>query len=236
MKTKHTWLAALVCAAVSSGALAASSSVTFGGVSYGLKDLDPNDGITPEIAFAPTFDYYSEQQQYDLVNGSAFDFYSMFRCPCPIIVGNATTRLDDGGISGRTLGPDSTYVDQAGRGPAGFYGVTPGTEVTVRVAATFFADAGASAGLEVQLVGYSLFPDRYDPQRSIGNSSWADGADGLAEASFVNTGERLAPFHFAYRMDISGTSPPIPEPETWALLAIGLGTVGWQARRRITRR
>jgi hypothetical protein len=37
-------------------------------------------------------------------------------------------------------------------------------------------------------------------------------------------------------MDIAGISPPIPEPGPWALLAIGLGSVGGQARRRIRRR
>jgi hypothetical protein len=37
-------------------------------------------------------------------------------------------------------------------------------------------------------------------------------------------------------MDIAGTSPPIPEPGLWALLAIGLGSVVWQAAAGITRR
>lgn len=236
------WLAALICASVVPGALAVSSSVQLDAITYTLKDLDPSDGIAPAVAFMPTFEYSSELQEFDVANGSLFAF-TEFRCQCPFVANDAEiTRSDRSGVAGRTFGPDAFYRDaNGGLVPPDpnqqFLGLTPATEVTVSVSATFFADPGAHAGLRLKVVGYSLFPDGVSRQSSsIAGDSWTDGPDGLVEATFTNTGDRLSPFHFLYQMEISGMSPPIPEPESWALMALGLAVIGWRGRRLLKRR
>ncbi|GAA3900560.1 hypothetical protein GCM10022276_19220 [Sphingomonas limnosediminicola] len=66
------------------------------------------------------------------------------------------------------------------------------------------------------------------------------------------TGQVKVKKEFLYTIHIQGTrgnassfdgnvnfvaaAPPVPEPATWAMMMIGFGVVGWQLRRRTSRR
>jgi hypothetical protein len=41
---------------------------------------------------------------------------------------------------------------------------------------------------------------------------------------------------FDGNLNFAAASPPVPEPTTWALMLLGFGAVGWQLRRRSSRR
>jgi hypothetical protein len=229
------FVAASACALLACGAHAVSSSVRLEGLSFSVVDLLPDDGIAPAVVQDPTFTFYDATQELDVTSSMPFDFIAQ-RCPvCPVVDGaSEIVRNDDLGLAGRTLGPGSTYVDQRLVGEVVV--ITPGTRVTVSATATFnegLASPIGHAALQLAMVGYALFPDHYDAGLQLSERVVFD-APGQAtvELSFDNTGAALAPLHYAYIMGVDGHAPPIPEPESALLTALGIAFVAWRTRRR----
>jgi len=108
--------------------------------------------------------------------------------------------------------------------------------VTVSATASFNDGLAAPIGrasLHLAMVGYTLFPDHYDAGLQLGQSVVFDAAGhATVQLSFDNTGAVLAPLHYAYIMGVDGHSPPIPEPQSALLMALGIAFVAWRTRRR----
>ena len=66
-----------------------------------------------------------------------------------------------------------------------------------------------------------------------------DGGGGGAPLSYWLFGNNEGPYPFSYTIQLTGTQTvafSVPEPETWAMFAAGLGFFGFAARRRLRAR
>lgn len=230
MKVQIKTIVGLACSVAVSGVLAVSSSVKVNVIDYKLTDLDPLDGIAPEVVFDPTFDFYNDQQPLDVTGMGGFDFLDMRCGTCPVLLGDAEISANDMfELAGRTLGPSSLYLDQS-LPISPYFGLTRASALTVSLDVTFNESLVGPIGLatlDLRVVGYTLLPDSVE-RNADGASFVSTIADDHAtiEASFTNNGDRLTPFHIAYAMLVRGDTPPIPEPRAWALMVAGLGLFG----------
>lgn len=68
--------------------------------------------------------------------------------------------------------------------------------------------------------------------QGLGFNTISDDSISLAyDLGMIDAGETV---NFSYAYNMSAVTPPIPEPETYAMLLAGLGLVGFMARRRKT--
>lgn len=230
--TKCLLSLALACAA--GGAFALSSSVKVNSVTLAVTDLDPNDGITAAVLENPTFDYFDTNQEFEVTFGlnDAHEFF----------VGEGNQNLGD--IFKRSK------TELAGRGD--FYtglealttswtqrlGLTPASKVTISLDVSFndgLADPLGAATAGLGIFGFLLLGEQAE---QVGDTAgrWPQGPyvtdrrRETFEVSMVNTSDRLAPFGYNYVLQVQ-SQPPIPEPQTYALMALGLATIGWRLRR-----
>jgi hypothetical protein len=196
--------------------------------------LVPDDGIDPSVVFNPSFQFYSEAQEAGIF-GSMDQAFIELRCfDCPLELGGVEIyKSDDAHLAGRTLAPQSQYLDQ--RIVKHLVGVTPGTQVTVSFDVSFNEAIGSpigNASLMLVTHGYELAAG--DDYRIITSeaerSAFGESGRATVEASFSNTGAVLAPLHFAQVMEVSGEATPLPEADNALLMAVGLGFLGWRCR------
>lgn len=70
------------------------------------------------------------------------------------------------------------------------------------------------------------------------STTWNSGSDTLARLKLINRNTAAGGNDFAIddiNLSTESTVIPVPEPETYALLGLGLGVLGWVARRRSAR-
>jgi hypothetical protein len=74
--------------------------------------------------------------------------------------------------------------------------------------------------------------DALAANQGVGFNTVSDSSISLAyDLGTIAAGE-TASFSYAYNMSVVPVTPPIPEPETYAMLLAGLGVIGFMARRR----
>lgn len=210
----------------SSGASAATSILSmpdFGGTpQMTFVDLALDDGITPHAWVSDPLpqDHYGKS---DGENGAILEF------------GYATPAGP--GVRARSFTTGQlAYSD--GFNSSKEWTLSPRSAVTL----TFPMYASVSAGTDGRaMVSYWLTED-------VGFQIWAGGDfdDGVfrpatsvqrdLKLNFTNLGDTPMLFSWGDSYSISARGgdlvAPVPEPETYALMALGLGVVGWWARRR----
>ena len=71
------------------------------------------------------------------------------------------------------------------------------------------------------------------------NASFNDILGGVRENVYSFNGLSVLHSDFFFRVGasrVNGVLSPAPEPETYALMLVGLGAIGWACRRRATNR
>lgn len=191
MAAIRKWLVGTACAVAAGGAFAVSSNVKVNDISFKLTDLDPNDGVDPAIV--PMIDYYSDAQEFQVINDANFAFFDSRCSVCPVIIGQAETFVDEKGrFTGRTLAPSSGYINEL-MTIEGLFGVTRATQVTVSFDVSFndgLVGPIGGARLDLEVVGYTLFPDRFEAARNHSLAvSLSAGEHATVEATFSNLGD-----------------------------------------------
>lgn len=215
---------------------------------FRLLDLDPNDGVTPAINFFNTttmslsgFTSITGQADYNIVQRTDFDPIST-----SIVQGDANGSASSLGkvLQSNVQIVSPGYVYAIERIESNFT-LTPNTQVI------FFGNASGSAAgptgtLDQYVYSYSYLAlsdqTPTDPATRF-DRYWegADSLDGHAPASFNSAFEvsysnngatSLNGYAHIYTQATSTYVPPVPEPATYATMLLGLGMLGFIARRR----
>ncbi len=234
-----------------------NSTVSINNMGYQLIDLDGNDGITPEISFFGT----ANSAQVSVLTGTYSDGYNASASrnastsrAISVALGDMTT-----GAGASYGGGAFGGVNSNGRiGEVGSYGasqnfqtsftLSPKTLLLVFGHLTGSATGGysyyqsASSNGAISLTG-ALTPEGYGSQASsisdsaysyyYGNSQF----DHSFALSFANGNAAALNGTFRAATGVSGQSSvgfsqPVPEPETWAMMAMGLGLLAFAKRRK----
>ena len=144
----------------------------------------------------------------------------------PYIADNSTSAWIGPSSDSDLNGPEGDYVYRATFDLTGF---DPATAV---ITGGWSSDDG---GLDILINGSSLGFATADTQFSIGFSFFSVTSGfvaGINTLDFVvnNSGSG----HTALRVEMAGSALSVPEPETYAMLLMGLGLVGFMAQRRKT--
>jgi hypothetical protein len=236
-------LVAAVLGASMGGAMAKTSSASLQDITITVEDMNPNDGIAPGFTFSgfqsvfasavaadtpqPVSDFWSETEwvprSVDVQDGSTF----------------AQASVGEG------------FMSTSGQGPGFYTGrviksanfeLTPFTRLVftgVMTLSTSINDLPCSAPGACEIsdanfgawVGPSAFPilvveafaNKFDPSESRTEQ---------LHITFENTFGHTRDFTVQMHAVVGGGVGPVPEPQTYALMLLGLGALGIVSRRR----
>ncbi|MBB3223212.1 PEP-CTERM sorting domain-containing protein [Pseudoduganella umbonata] len=239
--------AMVLTAAPHAHAAVAQGAATISNLRYALTDLDPDDGISPNLAFNPVYGNI-----WGGLNFSGSRVYEDNDFIPPSISGNwengnnaISSRVDGSGRFEDTVLSVSHRSETVTTEAHAFidfqFYLTPGTRIT------FYSD-------------YALGASGYDPDGRARSLTFFQGRlsefgtgevrnflhfagdenlelNGTASISWDNAGpeawEGSLNLHtFGYSV---GSAVPVPEPSSYAMLAAGLGLMGFLARQRTRR-
>ena len=232
-----------------------NSTVSINNMGYQLIDLDGNDGITPEISF---FGSYNSVQA-SVLTGTYTDGYSASASrnastsrAISVALGDTTTgagasygggafaAMNSNGVIGEVGNYSASQSFQTS------FTLSPKTLLLVFGHLTGSATGGysyyqsSSSNGAISLTG-ALTPDGYGNQSSSINDSaysyYGSQFDHSFALSFANGNAAALNGNFRAATGVSGQSnvgfsQPVPEPETWARMFMGLGLLAFENRRK----
>ncbi|MFP5393055.1 MAG: PEP-CTERM sorting domain-containing protein [Gammaproteobacteria bacterium] len=235
-------LSVVLTATLSSApALAAHADVSaqVSGFKIELIDLDPNDGIAPSIVFDnetfPGSTYTSEG------SGSFTGYDSVFT---PVGHGGASASLSTTGMGTRAYFSESApyggwQTSKATRGAA--FTLSASTGLLLTAQATLRRDRAPSVDAYSSVI-LTLSVDDHLPgidgrQYQSQEFAAADGERSHKLSAYLSTGAVAQQGYFSLETRASLTDPglpptPVPEPETWGMMLVGLGLLDGAAARR----
>jgi hypothetical protein len=255
-----TALGAAALVVAGPAAAVSSATATLTGFSITLFDLDPSDGIDPELTFT-----YEQSGSYAYVQSSSesasdSDWQPGNFVPTSAMAmlafgqANASTDASSANASGSVSGPG--YGGQGYFG-AYAYGVDNGFTLTpwtgIKLTSTFegTASTGPSSGgdyayatgfLQTSIAGDNGWEDHtayrqayagcgtWDGMACSGESSSFSGTFSLGYANFSD--DAVEGYMYAEAYVYGSSTVPVPEPETYLMLLAGLAGVGAVVRRR----
>lgn len=248
-------LVAAVMGLASAGvaAMPARGTANIGEFAIELYDLDPTDGVTPEVRFSP----YGIAGQFDGVvfsgagvnisNDSEFagdgagvaEQFKSHAARAEISGGWGQSAITgDGSFEQLALSSagslsGGTYVTSASAYT--YFTITPNTLVSISASANVWLDARSGMGTAFATLSIGrLFPSdirqgseellRFD----LNGDQQSESASFLTTVTNLDNTEGLG--YFGAESYVSAMA--IPEPGTWALMALGFAAVTWTARKR----
>lgn len=242
-----TLCAALLCAAGSAHAImdvplappVASATIDWSSLNFQLFDLDPLDGIAPTLTWQPLDQntYVGASSSLDGWSGdSAADWSSAISAS-----EGAATGWADAGVLGAELGGllsegwNSASADRSGSFQLSAKSLVLFT-IDAVVSAQQLAGGNLYAWASLDVFGTNGYGLGYQ-----GSSSGIDAGERFGEAvgstlavSFMNPSTQATTGTLTAWASVDGLGiPPVPEPETYAMMLAGLAMLGFTARRRM---
>jgi len=263
MKTSMWVSAALTAAAMGVAGPAAavsSASGTLTGFSITLYDLDPSDGIAPELTYT-----YESAYSYASVNSNSESAYDSDSQPGNFVPTSAGAMLSFGEAFASTDASSATAlgsVSGPGYGGQGWfsasaYGFTNGFTLTpwtgLKLTATFEGTAATGANtwsdyaqatgwLSTYVYNDNGYETHYAYRLAYASCGTWDGMacsgenasySGTFSLSFANFSDDAVEGYMDAGVYTYGSSTvPVPEPQTYLMLLAGLAGVGAVVRRR----
>ncbi|MFP5390653.1 MAG: PEP-CTERM sorting domain-containing protein [Gammaproteobacteria bacterium] len=229
-------LSAAVLASAAAHAQTVTASAALTGFRYELIDLDPSDGVTPEVSFT----HFYQTQLIQRAPGS--EITRDQAGAGALSLANAFGSLD----------ASAAGVDASAAGSANLSAPTPATflangihkasfSLTRATAILFSADAVLTAGgnvgnHEVSAIA-TMFAD-LQPYQSIGYWTFnrqeilrGSGSRSLTLSGELRSGaDAVTGYFFSSAYVDYASAAPVPEPASGALLIAGLALLGWRMR------
>jgi len=228
--TKRTLFAAVTVGLVGAAGAAAASDFSghldFSGALFTLTDLDLGDGITPSLT-------WTAQSSGVSILGAG-----MQQAP------NWTDSLLVTGPSS-TVSATAQVVQTDGNAPAagfleingsryGDFELSRQTRVEFHLPASVTAGMPPGANVNVSASVYVSGPGSTFDGSDLGATNGQNLMQTL-QASLSNATNDTASFHFSSYFVVNAFAAPVPEPETYALMAAGVVLVGAWSRRSARR-
>lgn len=205
-------LMAAALAAASSWASAATAEASLWEPTFSVTDLRPDDGIAAEYERGPLFGVSGAADNYSEGNATSGDGFAATRGP-----GGSAYSWQAVAMGDYTLTPYSSITASdvifASLSESTFAGETG--EVRVRADIHWNETDGSDAFSRTLTFG-ETFSD-------------------TVQLTLVNDSPLSRTFWWSSGYDMSLTAP-VPEPETYALMAVGLGMLAWVTRRQRARK
>ena len=243
----------LACALASASAHASpplpeiSSSVSVDNWSYGLIDLDLNDGITPSFSFTRQSLTYAgvapvPGQGLALYEaGNTFDMIPNLYSSKATLGATVTTTVNGAGLAsnGSSKGAGEYYGDAL---QAVYFALSPATQLVVTshvrasVTSTATLPEPAWGQVEFQLMDapsphpVSQLASYATAVGTLGNQPTSVDED--IELQLVNANTSVMNGMIYIRLRNYGMITPVPEPASYGMLIVGLGLLGVVARRK----
>lgn len=252
-------IAAAAMALAGPAAATSSATATVTGFSITLYDLDPSDGIDPELTFTSEGSYSSAYvyslSESDSDSSSAPGHWSPTSAMAMLGFGQAQASTDStgatamGSVSGPSYGGQGSFSADGYGVNSGFM-LTPwtGMKLTLSFDGTattsvgeYLESAGAYGQLQIGVSVENGNETHYAYRNAYASCLW-DGSicgpesnsfSGTFSLSFANLSDQAADgWMYADAYAYGQSTVPVPEPQTYLMLLAGLAGIGAVVRRR----